>query len=72
MNMQELNTHELHNINGGAADRSVGISGTIGADSLLSFTSQTTNGADYRKTSVSVGNGFRLSLLGLKSNYNEY
>jgi hypothetical protein len=72
MNTQHLNKNELNSINGCAADRSVKLSATTGADSLLSFTSKSTKGNDTHKTSFTAGNGFSLSLLGLKSNYNEY
>lgn len=71
MKTKDLSKQELVNINGGAAGNSIGFSGTIGADSLLAISSESTNGNDYHKTAFSVGNGISLNLLGLNRNNSE-
>jgi hypothetical protein len=72
MKTEKLNNNELLNINGGAAERTLGVTGTISTDNLLSLSAKSTKGNDYHQGSFTVGNGFSLSLLGLKSNHNEY
>jgi len=71
MKMQEMNTVELQEVNGGSifgnndSSTSSGLLGSLGIGNLLSYENYEQNGDQRSATSFSLGNGITSSLSGL-------
>ncbi|MES2828982.1 MAG: hypothetical protein V4687_12535 [Bacteroidota bacterium] len=69
MKLQDLNQDELNSVTGGSDSKSsIGIQGTIGADSLLTLHTESSNGDEYRSSTTSVGNDVYIDLGGVVNN----